>query len=547
MNKQLKKGLVLTVASVMLLTGCGSSNGNTSGNKQEASLTEAPYAIDVAKPAWQIDERETTKLTWYVNADWFDTQYGNDTVTKQFKEDLNVDIEFLTGDDTKLNTYFAGGEMPDIITLFGGNSPAALKADTWALPLKELADQYDPYFYEVANDQTLSWYELKDGKTYGYPSYSNSQEDYASGSLYGNDAFVIRNDIYEAIGSPSMKTPEEFLAALGSIKEKYPDVTPLGFRSFGNNGDVGSIGGTLQDYLGVPIVTEKGEYYNRNLDEEYLAWVKVFNEAYRLGYISQDNFADNNTIFEEKVSKGQYGTMMISGAAQLGASLGKNMAEDASRQYIAIDGPASNKYGKPTINQAGLSGWTVTYISKDCKDPAKAMQIFTYLLSEYGQYLTVFGIEGETYTLNENGKAVFTPEIEQMRSENPDKFKKEQRMGEFWFFGHDRFAVEKGASQSAPALRQIQQWSADKLKPQFLIENTDPDNGTGEARNLVNINTTWATTLASAIQAPSEAECEAIIESYRQFLVQNKFEDIIKVKNEKIKVNAEKLGITEFK
>lgn len=550
MNKKLKKrvskSLALTLAGCMALTGCGSSGAGSKG-KGEVALAEAPYELDSTKPAWQVDTREDNKLTWYVNAEWFDTQYGNDVVTKQMKEDLNLDIEFMTGDDTKLNTFFAGGEMPDIITLFGGSAPAALKADTWATPLTELADKYDPYFYQVANEQTLSWYELKDGKTYGYPSYSNSQDDYDSGSLFGGDAFVIRNDIYEAIGKPSMKTPEEFLAALGMIKEKFPDVTPFGFRSFEGNGSVGSIGGTLQDYLGVPIVTENGEYYDRNLDEEYLKWIKVFNEAYTLGYISQDNFADNNTIFEEKIAKGQYGSMMISGAAQLGSALGQLIATDANKQYIAVDGPDSEKYDGPTINQSGLSGWTVTYISKDCKNPSKAIQIFTYLLSEYGQYLTVFGVEGETYTFNENGKAVFTPEVQKMRTENPDQFKKEYRMGEFWFFGHDRFAAEKGEDQTSPAIKQIQEWSAGKLKPQFLIENTDPDNGTAEARNLMNINTTWATTLASAIQASSEAEFNTIIETYKQFLEQNKFEDIVKVRSEKIKANAEKLGITEFR
>ena len=550
MNKKLKKhlvkGVVLTLASSMILAGCASGSDNKI-DKGDSTLSEAPYEVDATKPAWQVDSREDNKLTWYVNADWFNTQYGNDVVTKKFKEDLNVDIEFSSGDDAKLNTYFAGGEMPDIITLFGGNSSTALKADTWAIPLKELADKYDPYFYEVANEQTLSWYELKDGKTYGYPSYSNSQDDYDSGYLLGQDAFVIRNDIYEAIGKPNMKTPEEFLAALGMIKEKYPDVTPFGFRSFGTNGDVGSIGGVLQNHLGVPIITENGEFYDRNLDEEYLEWIKVFNEAYRLGYISQDNFADNNTIFEEKISKGQYGTMMISGAAQLGSALGKNIADDPARQYIAIDGPDSEKYDGPTINQSGLSGWTVTYISKDCKNPSKAIQIFTYLLSEHGQYLTVFGIEDETYTFNENGKAVFTPEVEKMRNENPDQFKKEYRMGEFWFFGHDRFAAEKGEDQTSQAIKQIKQWTAGKLKPQFILENIDPDNGTAEARNLMNINTTWATTLASAIQASSEVEFDKIIEDYRQFLVQNKFEDIVKIRNEKIKENAEKLGITEFK
>ncbi len=538
-----KKMILLGLASTMVLSGCGSSESTTVETPIVAA--EDLYAVDANVPAWQLDTREDIDLHWYVNAEWFNTDYGNDTVTKKLQEDLNLTINFSTGDDTKLTTYFAGGELPDIITIFGGNSQIALSANTWALSLEDLANEYDPYFFQVANDQTLSWYTLDDGNVYGYPSYSNSQDDYDSGLLYGRDAFVIRKDIYEALGEPSLNTPEQFLDVMGQIAEMFPEVTPFGFRSFGDSGDVGSIGGTLQNHLGVPIVTADGEFYDRNLDEEYLTWISTFNEAYKLGYISQDNFADNNTIYEEKVAAGSYATMMVSGVAQLGSALGQNLAADPAREYIAIDGPQS-AYGEATLDQAGLSGWTVTYISKDCQDPAKAIQLFTYLLSDEGQFLTTFGVEGETFNFNEDGKAVFTDEMIALRADNPDLFKAEQRMGEFWFFGHDLFALENGLDQRAAAIKDIQDWSTDKIKPQFLIENIDPETGTLEARSLININSTWATTLASAIQAPDDTTFDSIIDSYRTFLDNNNFDSIVEIRNENIISNAEKLGITDF-
>lgn len=49
-------------------------------------------------------------------------------------------------------------------------------------------------------------------------------------------------------------------------------------------------------------------------------------------------------------------------------------------------------------------GWMQSYITKNCKDPAKSIQLFTYLLSEEGQILTTYGIDGETYKINEEGK-----------------------------------------------------------------------------------------------------------------------------------------------
>jgi putative aldouronate transport system substrate-binding protein len=536
------KSMTALLASSLLLAGCNNAASDTA-KEDKGTKEKSRYTVDENTPAWKLDTKENTELSWYVNADWWNTDYGNDTVTKKIKEDLKLDVKFLTGDDTKLNTYFAGGELPDIITIFGGNSQAAQKAATWALPLNELADQYDPYFYKVAQSQTLDWYKLEDGNTYGYPSFSNTQEHYDSGSIPGADAFIIRQDIYEAIGKPSMATPEEFLAAMDKIKKQFPDVVPFGFRGFSAAGDTGSLGGSFQNHIGVPITTEDNKWYNRNLDEDYLTWIKTFNEAHKKGYISDDNFSDDNTAFEEKVASGKYASIMASGAPQLSSTLQKNIANNPAQKYIAVDGPKSTVGNEPALNQTGISGWSVTYISKKAKDPQKAIQLFTYLLSEEGQYLTTYGVEGETFEFNAEGKAVLLPEAAELKNSNPEEYKKKYRLGEFWFFGHDTFAVEHGDNQPSEAIGQIQEWANGKLKPQFLLENTDPDQGSAEARSLTNVNTTWATTLASLLRAKNEKEFDKLLGDYEKFLDDNNFDAIVEVRNEKIAENAEKLGL----
>ena len=143
--------------------------------------------------------------------------------------------------------------------------------------------------------------------------------------------------------------------------------------------------------------TETGEFYNRNLDEDYLTWLKTLNTVYRDGNISDDSFADDGTAFEEKVKSGKYATMLLDGTPQQGGNLQIYMSANPDKEYVAIDGPQSTKGNTPTLNQSGITGWMINFISKDCKDPAKAIQIFTYLLSEEGQMLMNYGIEGETY------------------------------------------------------------------------------------------------------------------------------------------------------
>lgn len=543
-NTSLALAVLLAAGS---LTACGggdkaaSSGGEITQTGEDGVVEEGRYTLDENTPAWKSDTKENTKLTWYVNAEWWNTDWGNDVVTKKIKEDMKVDIEFLVGDDTKLNTFFAGGDMPDIVTVFDANSTVAQKADTWAYALQDLADNYDPYFYKVASDQTLSWFAMDDGKTYDYPDYSNTQEDYDGGDIFAKTAFVIRKDVYEALNEPSMKTQEEFLDVLNQIKEQFPDLIPLGFNNFETDG-TSSLGDVFQDYIGVPLTNEDGTFYDRNLDEDYLSWMRTFNTAYKNGCISDDSFTDDNTAWQEKESIGKYACIMMEGTPQQSGFLTTFANAEPDAAYIAIDGPQSTVGNAPTLNQAGISGWMITYVSKTCADPAKAIQLYTYLLEDEGQILTNYGVEGETYTINADGKYELTPEMKELRDTDNDRFKQEIRIGEFIPFGHDRY---KALSDDAypESIKQMQEWGQGKLVPHFILENTDPDAGSEEARSYSAIKTNWSTTLVALIRANDDAQFDQILEDYKQFLADNNWDGIKKVRSEKMAENAEKLGM----
>lgn len=535
--------LATATAAATLLSGCGGDGGSgTKGGSAKGGLPELTadrYELDATKPAWQLDKKtETTELTWYVNADWWNTDWGNDTVTKKIKEDLNLDVQFITGDDTKLNTFFAGGKKPDIITIFDANSSVAQSAANWAWSLNDLADKYDPYFYEVASKDSFNWFKLSDGKTYGYPDYSNGQDVYDSGLLKATTAFAIRKDVYEALGKPVMGTPEQFISVLKEIKEKYPDLIPFGSNSMTDS--TGSLGADLQNFLGVPIENADGTWYDRNMDEDYLAWIRTLSQAYREGLISDDNFSDDGTAHEDKVKTGKYACLFIGGTPQRSGPLQVWRSANPDAEYIAIDGPQSTVGNAPTLSQAGLSGWMVNYISKDCSDPIKAMETFTYLISDYGGLLCKYGVEGETYTINSDGLYELTPEVKEMKDNDNDKFKHVYRLSEFIVFGNDKYdAYSADVTESTV---QMQEWGAGKLKPQFVIENISPDQGSAEARALSAINTNWNTTLTSLIRSADDAAFDAVLAEHVAFRASNNWDGIVKIYNEKMSANREKLG-----
>lgn len=541
MNKRkIFTGLVV-LSSLLALSACGSNKEKESGKTDSNFSIKDRYEVDPDKPAWELDKKkDMTELTWYVNADWWNDSWGNDVVTKQIQKDLNVKIKFIKGDDTKMNTMFAGDDVADIVTIFDSNSQVAKKASTWAYSLDELSEKYDPYWNKVASEDTMNWFKLKDGKTYGYPDYSNTAKDYEEGLIPANTNFLIRKDVYEKLGSPSVNTPEEFRDVMKKIKAEFPDLLPFGFNAFGEG--TGSLGDAFQDFLGVPLSVD-GKWNDRNLDEEYLKWLSAFRDVHGDGNISDDSFADDGTAYEEKVKSGQYATIFASGTAQLSGFLQGWYQENPDGQYIAIDGPQSFSGRKPTLNQSGITGWMLNFISNGCKDPAKAMQIFTYLQSEKGGILTTFGVEGETYQKDAEGKIELLPEVQKIKDADPDRYKKEYRLSEFIFFGHDKYQTLASDKTKTPALIQPREWGEGKLYPHFIIENVNPDAGTAEARNLTAIDKTWQTTLSSLIRSGSQEEFDNLIAQYKDFQKQNGWDDIVKIRTEKMLANAKKLNI----
>lgn len=526
------------IAALMLLVACGGDKKAESGG---VKLPDAKYQVDKKKPAWQTDKSKDNQLTWYVNAEWWNKTYGTDLITKQVKKDLNLDIKFIVGDDTKLNTYFASGDIPDIVTVLDANSEVARTANKWALPLQDLADKYDPYFYDVARKETLDWYQLDDGKTYGYPNYSNTMADFKSGAIPAHEAFIIRQDVLDAIGPQDFTTPEGFQAGMRAIQAKYPDLTPFGFNDMA--GGVGALEKVVQDMLGVPIKTKDDKFYDRQLDPDYMTWLKTFRQVHEEGHISDDSFTDNGDTFKEKVSSGKYATIMMGANVNLGNSMQSWLTANPDKAYVAIDSVMSTKGNKPTLQQAGLSGWMINYISQKTKNPAKAIQVFEYLLSEYGEVLTNFGIEGKTFNyINGDKKSIaWTDEAAKMQSENPDKWQQEYRVGEFIQFGHDRFKSYNKASYVKAVLQQ-QEWGKKYLTPQFEIENIEPEPGTQEARALSAIETKWDTTLVSLIRAKNDAEFDKVLSDYKAFQKKNSIGKINQIRDKNIKKNMKKIS-----
>ena len=502
---------IISLSLVLLIaTGCGEKNGGnfTSSGQRNAELKDSSLAGDVT-------------FDWYINFSWFNTKWGDNAVSKAITEKTGVNINFITpqgNEEEKLNALIASKSLPDLITL-GWWEPQVndiIQADM-VYALNELADEYDPYFWNVCDDQAVSWYTQEDGNIYGYPCSSVTPDDVENNDNIGsNQTFLVRKDIYEAIGSPDMTTIEGFEEAVKMAAEKFPIVDgkpliPIGAHFFDDTGNV-SFDQYIQNFLAIPYEKD-GKLYDRYTDPEYIEWLRMFNRLSREGYLSTDVFIDQRIQMEEKIAEGRYFCMLYQYtdmAAQQKALFVKN----PDSIYMAVDGPKNSKGDDHVLPTNTVCGWTITMVSKNCKNPDKAIQLIDYMISEEGQKLVYLGVEGLTYDVTE-GKEIVKPEVLELL--NKDRGAYDALYGAddaYWMF-QDNVMQQNWRQDNESPTTQLEEWTYKYSAYMGQYDVSFPANSEESYTDEL-IEKLWGSTLKELLLAESDETFDNILEEFKE-------------------------------
>lgn len=527
MKRKPKKMVVLLLAMIMTLSaaGCSSGNNNAKGNNESAKGTNTgaePTAATLSadEPGWKMDTSPIT-FDWYLNFAWFPNKWGVDPTSQYVTKKTGVDINFIVpagNENEKLNTLIASGSMPDFITLgFWEDAVKKMIEGELVLPLNKLAEEYDPYFFKVSDADKLGWYTQGDGNVYGYPNSSSSPADYEKyGENYvSNQVFAVRKDIYEAIGSPDMRTPEGFLNALKLAKEKFPEINgqpliPLGLQEFTDTGN-DSLEGFLQNFLAIPRGKD-GKVYARETDPEYIRWMKTLRQANQDGLLAKDIFIDKRPQMEEKIAQGRYFAMLYQ-RTDFASQLGPIYQQDPSKTYIAVDGPSNTNLDQPTLDGPGISGWTITLISKDVKDKARAIRFLSYLNSEEGNKDLFLGEKGVSYDTID-GKDQFKPEVFDLM--NKDRAAFDKQIGSsytFWMLQNTNIS-DQWAPKSVEPFKQLEDWTRGKSIASSEFQQIDPTGDSSEGVIATKLKQLRGKVLPKLLMASSDAEFDKIWNEY---------------------------------
>ncbi|MCR4588883.1 MAG: extracellular solute-binding protein [Lachnospiraceae bacterium] len=531
------KTIVFLGLTAILLTGCG----------KESSMPEADKT-DASTPAWQRYAEEPVTLSWYVNYSWFVTGWGENLVSKTITEETGINVEFVTplgNEENKLDILIASDDLPDLVTL-GWWEPEYLEMirDDMVYSLNELADTYDVYFYEVADQTTCNWYTLSDGNIYGYPNSSYTPQDVENhDNIPSNQTFLVRKDIYEAIGSPDMSTVEGFYNAVKKAAALYPLVDgkpliPVGSHIFEVEGNV-SFDQYLQNFLAIPFEKD-GKYYDRNTDPEYIRWLKMFRQLAEEGYLSNDIFVDQRTQTSEKLAEGRYFCLMYQ-RTDLADQEKILYANDPDSVYIAIDGPRNANGADPILPTTGINGWTVTMISKKCAHPERAIALMDYLISEHGQKLTYLGVEGVTYDMID-GKAVLKEDVKQLLNTDREAYDRLYGADNAYWMLQDNVMQLDWEPELQEPLKQPAEWTYPYARYMGQYDISIPED-TDMGRDLIRIKTLWGTTIKQLLLAPSEEAFDTILEDYVKQRQSIGYDAIVEEETRQMQENKQRLGM----
>ena len=483
MCKRSKKLLSLILALVMacsVMAGCASSNKEQEGSVSKQTGDETTSAVNDGIPGWKKDT-SPIDLDLYFSASWFTETWGEGDTTTAFiteKTGVNIKLSSPTGDEEqKLNTMIVGNTLPDIIAIPADNTVVIDRLIEGGLvySLNELADEYDPYFYEAVPATYINWYKRADGNTYGIPNFANAPERMTVDIPIGSN-FAVRKDIYEAIGSPDMSTPEGFLKALADAKEMYPEIAgqpiiPLGFGEFTSTGCVSF--DLLENYLSLRRFNEDGTWNNTYTDPEMVRWLKTFRQANEEGLISKNVFIDARANITENIVNGRYFALLYS-SKDLEADNLTRYNLDPEGYYIPVEGPANTQNDDPEFNATEMGGWMLFFITKNCENPARAISFLSYVFSEEGQYDMFWGKEGVTHKVVD-GNPQKLDEIATMSLNDYDNFKKTYNCyGGCWTF-MDLATTQKWQDKAAFPSNLFQEFAAQYERVCLLCSEPTPD------------------------------------------------------------------------
>lgn len=372
-----------------------------------------PLSDPVTLTAWAM---------WIPGIEQYVDSPSDTLVAKKMAEETNVTLDMTLASSpetamTEINLLIASGEYPDLINNFSGYYSAGIDSAIQEEIIINLMDYQDllPNFFAKLEERGAMDDALTDGGNVGSVYQINSSYDSAQSGL------VLRQDWMEELGLEAPRTYDELHDILVQFKDAYgvtdvffvpktgiPDTFFDGFGSGLNfilNTEMGS---APWNY----IETDNGlEVVFGFMDDSFFDALVLLNSWYNDGLFTSDYLSHNYNVDVSDMTSGSSACFF---ATQSTLNSGNTYQEHMYQAY-----PNVSETGEQIIAAAdqysalAAQGYSVT---TTCSNLEVALQYLDYQYTDDSYILNNYGVEGETFTYNENNEPVLT----ELVMNNPD-------------------------------------------------------------------------------------------------------------------------------
>lgn len=401
----MKKKMIMSSAMAAILAAC---------------TLAAPAAGVTANAAEEVTFNWFSDVSGWGPANW----NGTDTspLLDTLREDYGAAFEIeqpATDAATKLALMIATNDLPDLMSITDSETIAQLIDSGYVWTIDEFMETYDPEshlltdFPEDVKQAVINSY----GDFWFFPSHMDSvdhretyplcSEAYVNNVVYGqNSSIMFNTKIMEELGitQEDVQTQEALMETLKKVSESgyTVDGEPVIVATMNANLWINSLDGVMSDSFGIVPVDPEGNYRHREMNPGYKEVLKFANDMVREGYMDLNLLTlDENALV----------TYIESG--RVFCWFGNPAQANLSISNMTSYGPVLSSTGAvPTvgINSLAGTGWIKTFVSKSCKEPEVLAKALSFATSEEGLWLNYYGVEGEDYTVQENGTMVRTEE-----------------------------------------------------------------------------------------------------------------------------------------
>jgi len=398
-----RKSILLTAISTILvfglMTACSSGN-NGKTNEGSGSPTASPAATaspDAPKEPAEFSIVFTGRGQYIESL----TDINKDPYVQEMEKlsgtDLDVQLILDKDFDQKLTLMMSSGDIPDVVLAKNGIYDKSLVGGVQAgvfMELNDLLEKYGPTLLKKIPQ--AAWERVKlNGKIMGIPAWR---------SVANSEATYIRKDFMEKAGiAEAPKTVDDYLNMLRAFKQNGVEVPMLAqdkFRQSKQFFGAYDVHPTQYEWIDGQVVPK---FFKVDAMKQALNTYKTLLDE---GLIGKEFTTNNANNLANNVYTNKSGLFML-GISALNAVNAKLKDLNGEGEFInALSPIGPDGKGGPPLSSPVVS---VALINSDVslEKAENIIKFFEWQVSEEGEKFHTYGIEGQTYTV-ENDKINYT-------------------------------------------------------------------------------------------------------------------------------------------